>query len=84
MNNQYTLEGFSRMFKRTDHTIAKLLRKNYIFPTDKIGNRVVYDEKAFDFLKSKYETEIVVEFVPVPVYVNVYWEIIPSKLNFEL
>lgn len=82
MNNQYKLEDFSEMFKVDKKAIDKVLRKNMFKSVGNKGRKYLYGIDALNFLKYKYLTKI--EIIQVPFYVNVYWEIIPSKLNFEL
>ena len=77
----YTIKYMANNFKKSDVTIRKVIENSgykYIFKEKK---EQYYSSEVFNYLKNKYQP--LVEIIEIPVYHNVYWEIIHSKMNFN-
>lgn len=77
----YSIKFMAEHFQKHDVTIREAIKTagyNYIFKEKK---EEFFSKEAFNYLKNKYKP--LVEVIEVPVYHNVYWEVIHSKMNFE-
>ena len=84
MKEVYTMRDFQNRFHLSRPTIINVLNK-YGVTSKKIegvGNISYYDKKAYEVLSEQYSKKVKIEIIQVPVYVNVNWEIIPSKMNY--
>jgi len=77
----YSIKFMAQHFKKSKETIQRTLNAagyKYVF---KEKQEHYYSIQSFTYLKNKYQP--LVELIEIPVYKNVYWEIIHSKMNFE-
>ena len=68
------------MYSKSRSAMYKVLKKTDIKP--KGLTNFIYDGSILKYLDECFRVKFQVEIIQVPVYVNVYWEIIHSKLNY--
>ena len=76
----YSIEELAKSFHKDNGTIRHQLKKGGYVPTSKVRRKHFYSIEAYYYLDSIYKKHV--EIIEVPVYKNVYYEIIPSKMNY--
>lgn len=82
MSYEVTLHELSETYGIDKKSLLSKLTYNGFVPKKK-NNKNIYDSSVLDFLNNFYSINCPVEIVRVPVYVNVYWEILPSRMNYD-